>query len=186
MLLEFFVLLCSCLFVTEGSHNCEKGNVINVKQGKELTLVSSVEPLERCHIVFTDNHSSDQCCFYENGFSKDCENSEEYKNRKNTKCPDYILTVDNVETKTCNLTIKNVSEAAAGEYRSYCADHKPIQECMVRVSGPPGGGISGPIVGFIFALLLVLAPALALVVADFWKKRRRDEEQQLEGSEESI
>ena len=62
---------------------------------------------------------------------------------------------------------------------------------MVRVSGSSGGGgggISGPIVGFIFALLLVLAPALALVVADFWKKRRivgdGDEEQQLEGSEE--
>ena len=99
--------------MTKGSHNCRNGNVIDIEQGEELKLVSSVDPLERCHIVFTDNHSSDQCCFHENGSSEDCENSEEYKNRNNTKCPDYILTVDNIETKTCNLTIKNVSEAAA-------------------------------------------------------------------------
>ena len=139
----------------------------NVHQGKELTLTSVIEPLTRCYFVSTDSDSGDQCCFNKHGSDEDCETSKDYKQRNYRNCPDYALTVDSTETETCNLTIKGVSEAAAGEYKSYDADHEPIQDCVVTVSG-------GDAAGTRIILVIIVLVALALLASGglFWYKKR--------------
>ena len=166
---ESFLLGCFLLLVTaeEGRDEC-KNNVLESKHGEEVTLVSDIEPLTRCYFVFTDNGGSGQCCFNEHGSDEDCQTSGDYKQRNYRNCPDYALTVDSTDTETCTLTIKSVNEGAAGQYKSYDADHgKPIQECQVTVSG--GGGESGIIV-----VIVVLVALLAVLASGgfFWHKKR--------------
>merc|ERR1719391_376892 len=153
------IVLAKHVKADEGNRDCRNENTIDVEQGEQLTLVSSVDPLERCYFVFTKNDNSDQCCYNENGFERDCTNSDKYKQRSNSECAEYDLTVDSTLTLTCNLTIKSVSEAHAGLYKIYCADHKPIQGCVVTVSGGETNKWgAGSIIGFLFfALLVVLA-----------------------------
>ena len=168
---ESFLLGCFLLLVTaeEGRKECRNKNVLESKHGEEVTLVSDIEPLTRCYFVFTDNGGSGQCCFNEHGSDEDCQTSGDYKQRNYRNCPDYDLTVDSTDTETCTLTIKGVSEASAGQYKSYDADHAPIQECVVTVSG--GGGGSGTIWTILVIIVLAALSAFASG-AFFWYKKR--------------
>ena len=132
---------------------CRSENDINVPQGKALTLISVIDPLSRCYFVSTHSESGDECCFNKIGEDEDCTSSGYYKHRNNTECPEYILTYDSTQTKTCNLTIKSVS--AAGEYKSYDVDHTPLQSCLVTVSDEKADGEqkAKPNIGFMLALL---------------------------------
>ena len=140
-----------------GGKYCRSDSDINVHQGKELTLISDIEPLTRCYFVSTDSDSGDQCCFNEDGEDEDCTTSGYYKQR-NTKCPEYSLTYDSIETRTCTLTIKSVS--AAGKYKSFDANHVPLQSCLVTISVEKADGeLKGEFIfgiGFTLALLLFL------------------------------
>jgi len=171
-----FVLLCFLIVskyanATESSQNCRNNKGINVTKGEELTLISPVDPLMRCYFVFTDDDSGEQCCFSKEGSNEDCESSGKYKPRNNAKCPEHVLIVDSIETGTCILKIKSVSEAAAGEYKSYDADHKRIEGCQVTVSGGiSNGGGTGAIVGSLVAVVLAVV-LLGIVMFFLWKKR---------------
>jgi len=164
-----FLLVCLFLLVTkhvkadETSQDCRNKKDVDVNQGDELGVVSAVDPLTRCYTVSKDKDSGGQCCFHIDGHNEDCERSNKYEPRNNTKCPEYVLTVDSIETRTCNLTIKGFIEAAALQYESYDADHVPIKICAVTVISRQGGGVrTGAIIGFIGAVALALAAALAL------------------------
>ena len=152
-LLVSFSLCLTFKHVQARIKKVEERECRNVHQGKELTLTSVIEPLTRCYFVSTDSDSGDQCCFNEDGKDEDCTTSGYYKQR-NTKCPEYSLTYDSIETRTCTLTIKSVS--AAGKYKSFDANHVPLQSCLVTVSD---GELKGEFIfgiGFTLALLLFL------------------------------
>ena len=164
-----FLLVCFFLFAKadEDSGDCRDQQVIDVKQGGKLTLISDVDPLARCYFVSTIN-DGDQCCFDKDKSDEDCETSDKYKHQNSMSCPKYELTCDSSKTFTCNLTITNVSEAVAGQYKSYDANHEPIQGCQVTVSG--GGGGSGTII----VVIVVLVALLAVLASGgfFWHKKR--------------
>ena len=150
---------------------CRSENDINVHQGKALTLTSDIEPLSGCYFVSTHSESGDECCFNKIGEDEDCTSSGYYKHRDNTKCPEYSLTYDSIETRTCNLTIKSVS--AAGKYKSYDADHKPLQSCLVTVSDKKADGeLKGE---FIFVIGFTLLFLVFLVVF-LWRKSSKIKE----------
>jgi len=164
---DSFLRVCLFLLVTkhakadETSQDCRNKKDVNVNQGDELRVVSAVEPLTRCYTVSKDKDSGGQCCFHMDGHNEDCERSNKYEPRNNTKCPEYDLTVDSIETRTCNLTIKGFIEAAALQLESYDADHVPIKICSVTVISRQGGEvILGAVLGCIFALMGALAAVL--------------------------
>lgn len=167
--------------------DCRKENAIDVKFGEELTLISRVDPLKRCYFVFTDDDSSDQCCFNRKEHNEDCETSDKYNPRNSMNCPEYVLKVDSIETRTCVLTITSVSETAAGQYRSFDADDVPIQGCHVTVSGEKsnGGGIKA-IVGFSVAL-----PLFGIALFFLWKnkdliKKMRNQDEESGGEQDQA
>jgi len=169
---DWFLLVCLFLLVTkhvtadESSRDCRNKKEVDVNQGDELRVVSAVDPLTRCYTVSKDKDSGGQCCFHIDGHNEDCERSNKYEPRNNTKCPEYVLTVDSIETRTCNLTIKGFIEAAAIQFESYDADHVPIKICAVTVISRQGGGVTiGAVIGFIFALM----GALALAAVLYWR-----------------
>ena len=154
-------IVCLLLLVTkhvksdESSRNCTEGKVVEVQKGESFTLTSEVEAFAGCYFVFTDDSSRDQCCFQEKGSDQNCEKPDENKQNYKTKCPDFSLTVDDSKSFSCKLTINNVNEAAAGQYKSYDADHKPLQSCLVTVSDEKADGEqkAKPNIGFMLALL---------------------------------
>jgi len=164
-----FLLMCFFLFAKadEDSGDCRYQQVIDVMQGRKLTLISDVDPLARCYFVSTTN-DGDQCCFDKDKSDEDCETSDKYKHQNSMNCPKYELTCDSSKTFTCNLTITSVSEAVAGQYKSYDANHEPIQECVVTVSG---GDAAGTI--WIILVIIVLAALSAFASgAFFWYRKR--------------
>ena len=174
-----FLLVCFFLFAKadEDSVDCRDQQVIDVKQGGKLTLISDVDPLARCYFVSTTN-VGDQCCFDKDKSDEDCETSDKYKHQNSMSCPKYELTCDSSKTFTCNLTITSVSEAVAGQYNSYDANHEPIQGCQVTVSG--GGGGSGTIWIILVIIVLVALSACASGIAFWYRKRYRRKRQQHE------
>ena len=165
------LLLCFFLFVTrhvKSDGDCRNKKDVTVEEGEELKLISSIEPLKRCYFVFTDD-SSDQCCFNRKGSNEDCETSNKYKPRNSTQCPEYVLTVDSLDTETCTLTIKRAHEAAAGYYKIFDQNHHPIRECSVEVIA--SGGWTGTITGIIIAVLLFVTGAGYVA----WRRKRNTE-----------
>ena len=79
-----YLLLTKHVTAYEGRNECKDGNVINAISGQNLKLTTDIEPLTRCYVVFTDNEGGDQCCFNEN--DSDCNASDKYKQRNNSKC----------------------------------------------------------------------------------------------------
>ena len=64
------ILLCLLLLITQhvkADGDCRDKKDVTVKEGEELKLITSIEPLKRCYFVLTDNDSSDQCCFNRKG-----------------------------------------------------------------------------------------------------------------------
>ena len=197
MYCDTFHLACVILLVTyanavpmqcsanadESSEDCRKENIIEVKQGEELTLTSTIDPLKRCYFVFTKNDSGDQCCYNRRGNNEDCDTSDKYKRSHMTKCPEYDLIVDSVETGTCILTIKSAREADAGEYKSYDADDLPIQGSLVTVSGreSSGGGI-GALIGFTFALPILLVGTYVILQHKCYPTKTTDTNHNIEDS----
>lgn len=166
----YITFLLVCFFLSakadEDIGDCRDQKVIDVKQGGKLTLISDVDPLARCYFVSTTN-DGDQCCFDKDKSDEDCETSDKYKHQNSMSCPKYELTCDSSKTFTCNLTITSVSEAVAGQYKSYDANHDPIQGCVVTVSG--GGADRGAVVGIMVALLTAAAVVGVILIL-----RRRD------------
>jgi len=171
---DSLLLLCFFLFVTrhvksdEGSGDCRNKKDVTIKKGEELKLISSIEPLKRCYFVFTDNYSSNQCCYNRKGSDEDCETSNKYKPGNSTQCPEYDLIVDSLDTETCTLIIKNVGEAVAGDYKIFDQEDMPLRECIVIVIA---GGGTGTIIGFIAALLLFVLGLGFLA----WRRKRNTE-----------
>lgn len=146
--------------------DCINDSAIMSMQGGHLSMMSRVESLERCYFVLTQENSGEQCCYNLDGFSDDCEKSEDYKRRNNTKCAkeNVEIKLDSEVSGTCNLTIKSVSENSAGRYKSYEADHTGLaQEFCVIVSGQIEEGVSVAVL-LTVAILLTLALALAVPV----------------------
>jgi len=174
-----FLLMCLFLLVLvkadeDKNTDCRGENAIDFKLGESLTLVSHVDPLKRCYFVFTDDDSSDQCCFNRKENNEDCDTSDKYKSRNSTKCPEYVLAVDSIEAKTCVLTITSVSENAAGQYKSFDAEDVPIQGCHVTVSAEvqSSGGRTGAIVGFVVAAALFVSGIAGITIFVILRKKR--------------
>lgn len=172
-----FVPACLYLLLTkhvkayEGRNECKDGNVINAISGQNLKLTIDIEPLTRCYVVFTDNEGGNQCCFNEKGSDEDCNASNGYKQRNNTKCPVYdIAIVDNQETHTCTLFIKGASEDSVGQFKSYDADHVFIQACDVTVSH--SHNVSG---GTIAAIIIVVTTLVMIMICQKCKGRQNPE-----------
>ena len=156
-----FLLVCVFTWISNqvnADQMCE--GEIEVEIGERLTLISNVERLQSCHFVF--EIGGERCCYNKEGREGDCEKD---KNQGNTKClmeDKYVVTIDGRGTGTCNLTIESVSEASAGQYRSYTADHELIQECAVKVKGEGAqGSVAKPVMA---VLAILLAVTVAVVV----------------------
>jgi len=176
-----FLLMCLFLLVLvkadeDKNTDCRGENAIDFKLGESLTLVSHVDPLKRCYFVFTDDDSSDQCCFYRKENNEDCESSDKYSPRNSANCPEYVLTVDSIETGTCVLTITSVDENAAGQYKSFDAEDVPIQGCHVTVSGGKWG--TGAVVGILFAAALLIVSGITIFVL---VRKKKDEDSESGG-----
>jgi len=150
---------------------CKNDSAIMSMQGGHLSMVSRVESLERCYFVLTQENSGEQCCYNLDGFSDDCEKSEDYKRRNNTKCAkeNVEIRLDSEVSGTCNLTIKSVSENSAGRYKSYEADHTALaEEFCVIVSGQKEE-TSVPI--FITLAVVLAVVAIIVLLVAFAKKQ---------------
>ena len=165
------LLLLVCMFTSgqvtaeEESKDFQCDHEFTLKFGEGLKLVSHVERLQTCHFIYTEENTGEQCCYNLVGREEDCETSDKYSKRSSTRCHkegEFLVTVDSRGSGTCNLTIESVSEASAGQYRSYTADDEPIQECIVKVVKVKGEGAQGSVV---IPVLVVLAILLAVTVA---------------------
>jgi len=150
-----------------GDSECPKEIVI----GERLSLVTLIDRLETCHFVFTAvGKSSEQCCYFQKGRDEDCTDKLTKPNGK--EClqeGEYNVTNDGRGTGTCSLTIDNVSEATAGNYKSY-TDRQLIQECTVELAG----ALDPVLIGIVLALgsIILVAILLAAVYVHLHKKTR--------------
>ena len=165
------LLLLVCMFTSgqvtaeEESKDFQCDHEFTPKFGERLKLVSHVERLQTCHFIYTEENTGEQCCYNLVGREEDCETSDKYSKRSSTRCHkegEFLVTVDSRGSGTCNLTIESVSEASAGQYRSYTADHELIQECAVKVKGEGAqGSVAKPVMA---VLAILLAVTVAVVV----------------------
>ena len=161
------VLLCLLTWSSQhvkaeqSKDSCNK-NEINVKFGERLNLVSSVHKLKRCHFVFTDEKTNEECCYHIKGRTKDCRDKHPKPNGERClKEGEYEVANDARGTRTCNLTIESVSESSLGLYTSYTADDVLIQECIVKVTGQES---IGPVFVIVLVILLVMVVGIAILV----------------------
>ena len=156
----FVIVVIFCSFGQVGDERqqmeCTKKNMFQGDSGDQLTLISNVDSLERCHFVSTDSSGS-QCCYYVDGFEKDCDSSTKSTVKDKAQCVAHVMKLD-WDTGTCNITILKLSDAATGQYKSYNADDEPLDEdgsgCAVMVTGT--GLSSGEIAGVVFAVIVVV------------------------------
>ena len=156
------VIFCSLRQVGDERQQmeCTKKNMFQGDPGDQLTLISNVDRLERCHFVSTDSSGS-QCCYHKNGFEKDCDTSTKSRVRDKAQCLEendtFVMKLD-WDTGTCKMTILKLSDAATGQYKSYNADDEPLDEdgsgCAVMVTGT--GLSSEEIAGVVFAVIVVV------------------------------
>ena len=140
---------------------CSNNILVQGDSGDQLTLISNVDSLERCHFVTTDSSGS-QCCYHMDGFERDCDTSTKSIVREKAECLEendtFVMKLD-WDTGTCNMTILKLSDAAAGQYKSYNADDEPLDEdgCEVMVSPVTETKLSGgEIAGVVFAAIVVV------------------------------
>ena len=133
--------------------------------GESLNIVTHWPyRVKRCHVVFTEENSGEQCCYHLKGKEEDC---VKYTKRIDSKClkeGEYNMTCDGRGTKTCNLTIESVSENSAGLYRILTADDEHEHCYDVKVTG------QGPI-GPVTVTVLVVLTMLAILFAIFVRQR---------------
>merc|ERR1712038_1079808 len=121
--------------------DCSNSNTFEGGSGGQLTLMSRVDRAKRCYFVSTDKESGKQCCYNMKGSDEDCDNSTRYKVQDKTNCLKENMTfemkLDSRGSRTCNITIIKLSQAARGLWKSYNADDHPIdvQGCSVIVTG---------------------------------------------------
>merc|ERR1711879_284432 len=120
--------------------DCSNNNALQGDPGEQLTLTSTVSRLKRCYFVSRDKSTGSQCCYNLRGYDKDCEDSTHYKVQDKTNCLKenitYEMKLESRNSKTCNITILELSGAAAGQWMSYNAEDKPLNEqgCVVMVT----------------------------------------------------
>ena len=146
-----------------GVWECKDETVVEASVGEEVKLVAHVSRLERCYFVFTEEKTGDQCCYSIDEFQEDCNISDKYRQRNPSKCLEektgYAMKLDSRGTGTCSLIIESLNEAGAGQYRSYDANHKTIQGCLVKINGQSfglGTTIIVTLVATLFFFVLVL------------------------------
>ena len=150
------VIFCFSKQVRAERHEmtCSNNIMFQGDSGDQLTLISNVDSLERCHFVSTDSSGS-QRCYHMEGFEKDCDTSTKSTVRDKAQCLEenvtYVMKLD-WDTGTCKMTILKLSDAATGQYKSYNADDEPLDEdgCEVMVTEAvlSGGEIALVIFGY--------------------------------------
>ena len=158
------VIFCSLRQVGDERQQmeCTKKNMFQGDPGDQLTLISNVDSLERCHFVSTDSSGS-QRCYHMEGFEKDCDTSTKSTVRDQAQCLEenvtYVMKLD-WDTGTCKMTILQLSDAATGQYKSYNADDEPLDEqgCVVMVTqlGLSGPHIATAVVGSVIGVVLLV------------------------------
>ena len=116
---SYWLLILVCLFAmspVQVKADEESENEIEGVLGAKLTLVSNVDRFKRCHFVFTEKNSSEQCCYHLKDWKEDCTDNYAKPNGKRClKVEEYVMTLDDRRTGTCNLTIESVSGFSAGQ-----------------------------------------------------------------------
>jgi len=172
------VLACLCaLGIRQVKADDESGDQmpaieVNGTVGERLVLVIHIERLQTCHFVFTEENSSEQCCYNLDGREEDCDISEKYT-KPNGRCLEegkYVVSIDRRGTKTCNLTIESVTESSAGHYKSYTADDDLIQYSIVKVIGQ---GAIGPVFITVTVLAILLLITLTVVAVVYILSRQK-------------
>jgi len=134
--------------------------------------------LERCHVVFTEESSGEQCCYHLEGQKNDC---AKYEKRNGSRClveGEYNMACDGRGTQTCNFTIERVSENSAGLYRVLDADDDQSECYNVKVTGQGQVGLvkntadtANSIVKMTLLAVLVALTMLALLVVILVRQR---------------
>merc|ERR1712038_1218234 len=119
--------------------DCSNSNTFEGGSGGQLTLMSRVDRAKRCYFVSTDKESGKQCCYNMKGSNQDCDSRYKVQDKANCLKENitYEMKLDSRGSGTCNITIIKLSQSAAGRWKTYNADHKPIDEqgCSVIVTG---------------------------------------------------
>jgi len=158
--------------------HCSNNSAVQGDPGQQLTLTSTVKRLKRCYFVSTDKSTGSQCCYNLRGYDMDCEDSTNYKVQDKTDCLKenitYEMKLESRNSKTCNITILDLSGAAAGQWMSYNpnpnAEDKPLNEqgCVVMVTQQLG--LSS--VNLVTAIVSSVIGAVLLVVVLFLLNRK--------------
>ena len=155
---SYWLLILVCLFAmspVQVKTDEESENEIEGVLGGKLTLVSNVDRFKRCHFVFTEENGSEQCCYHLKDWADDC--TDNYAKPNGKRClkeEEYVMTLDDRRTGTCNLTIESVSGFSAGQYKSYNADDELIQGFVVKVTSGQGQIDSSLIPVIVLAMIL--------------------------------
>jgi len=174
-LIIIYVMVCAAMRVhaEESKGNidldCSNSNTFEGGSGGQLTLMSRVDRAKRCYFVSTDKESGKQCCYNMKGSDEDCDNSTRYKVQDKTNClmenMTFEMKLDSRGSRTCNITIIKLSQAARGQWKSYKANDDPIDEhgCSVIVTGEEQLSVT-VIVLIVFAVVVcVIILAIALL-----------------------
>jgi len=173
-LIIIYVMVCAAMRVhaEESKGNidldCSNSNTFEGGSGGQLTLMSRVDRAKRCYFVSTDKESGKQCCYNMKGSDEDCDNSTRYKVQDKTNClkenMTYEMKLDSRGSRTCNITIIKLNQAASGLWKSYNADDHPNDEqgCSVIVTGEEQ--LSVTIIVLIVLAVVVCVIILAIVL----------------------
>ena len=141
LLLGFFVCptdQAPSPYMNEENHiwNCTLDKIVKGDEGERLTIVSRVNPVDRCYFEFTHQDDDYRCC-YQNKEDNYC-GALQYKNGpKCLKSDNYLVKIDSKghsAVDTCNLTITSVSPLSEGKYQSFHSSGQPIQMCNISIT----------------------------------------------------
>ena len=114
------------------SWNCTVDKMVEGTAGQPLTLVTFVDPVDRCYFVFTHQHDNHQCC-YDRKHDNFC-GALSYKNGPEClKRDDFSVKIDSKgrsAVDTCNITIKSdvMSSTSFGKWQSFNGDSQAKQK----------------------------------------------------------
>ena len=115
------------------SWNCTPDKIVKGDEGERLTIVSRVNPVDRCYFQFTHEDEDYRCC-YQNKDDNYCGALEYQNGPKCLKSDNYFVEIDSKghsAVHTCNLTIPSVSSSSSGKYQSFNSDNQAIQMCHI-------------------------------------------------------
>jgi len=118
------------------SWNCTLDKTVKEDEGERLTIVSRVNPVDRCYFEFTPQDDDYRCC-YQNKDDNYCGALGYSNGPKCLKSDNYLVKIDSKgqsAVDTCSLTIESVSSLSEGKYQSFHSSGQPIQMCNISIT----------------------------------------------------